>query len=282
MSASEHTQHLELELPAALAAELASASRRTGLSIPALATQGLRRGLASGPQARTVFLSAPVNALLEGIYRENTTVAELKQHGDFGLGTFNDLDGEMTMLDGVVYQIRGDGRVYPVADDTATPFACVAFYAPDTVEDIDAPLSERAFNELLLRLVPSENMLYCLRVDAAFEYVKVRSVPKQENYRPLVEVTAEQPVFEYETLSGTLVGFYVPEFLQSLNVPGIHLHFLSDDKTKGGHLLACRTRTARIGVQHAPRLTLGLPMTLDFLTTAFTRPLAQDLRTAER
>jgi acetolactate decarboxylase len=285
MLGNEKTGRRVLELPESLSAALEAESRRAGRDPEALALEALRRGLGLPGAERTVYLSAPVNALLEGIYRQSTSLAELKRQGDFGLGTFNDLDGELTLLDGVVYQIRGDGSVSTPDDQTRTPFACVSFFTPDTTEDFAAPngsFDAREFEDLLLRLIPSENMLYCLRVDGEFETVKTRSVPRQESYRPLVEVTAEQPVFEFEDLRGTLVGFYAPAFMQSLVVPGVHLHFLSEDRTKGGHLLACRPRQARVGVQHAPRLTLGLPMTLDFLTASFTRPVEADLQKAER
>jgi len=282
MPTSDASKRIHIELAPELARDLDAAARRTGLNVETLASQALRRGLAVHPDGNAVFLSAPVNALLEGIYREKTDIATLKRHGDLGLGTFNDLDGELTMLDGQVYQIRGDGRVYPVDDTAATPFACVTFFTPDTVEEIQEPIDTDQFDGLLRRLIPSDNMLYALRIDAMFDAIEVRSVPRQENYRPLVEVTREQPVFDYRDLPGTLVGFFVPEFLQSLNVPGIHLHFLSQDRTKGGHLLKCSTRTARIGVQHVPRLILGLPLTLDFLTASFTRPVAKDLLEAER
>jgi len=64
-----------------------------------------------------IYLCAPVNALVEGIYKENIPLAEIKKHGDFGLGTFNGLDGEMVMLDGHVYQITSGGRVAVIDDD---------------------------------------------------------------------------------------------------------------------------------------------------------------------
>jgi acetolactate decarboxylase len=37
-------------------------------------------------------------------------VRELLRHGDFGLGTFNRLDGEMLVNDGVCYQLRCSSR----------------------------------------------------------------------------------------------------------------------------------------------------------------------------
>ena len=78
----------------------------------------------------SIYLCAPVNALVEGIYEEKIPFADLKKHGDFGLGTFDDLDGEMVMIDGQIFQINAQGRVQHVPDDALTPFACVTFYEP--------------------------------------------------------------------------------------------------------------------------------------------------------
>ena len=228
-----------------------------------------------------LYVSAPVNALVEGLYREDTTIADILARGDFGLGTFNDLDGEMVVLDGQVYQLRSDGIAYAVTSDTRTPFACVTFFRPYSEEEIDQPLDYPGLLALFDRLLPSKNMLYALRLQGLFDYVRTRSVPRQDSYRPLVEVAREQPEFEFEHIEGTLVGFWTPNFMQSIAVPGYHLHFLTADKRHGGHLLECRPRHIRISLQHIARLELGLPLTLDYLTADLGRDASQDLREAE-
>jgi len=228
-----------------------------------------------------VYLTAPVNALVLGYYRQNTAIGEIRRHGDFGLGTFNNLDGEMVMLDGGVYQVKADGRAAPVPDTEETPFACVTFFTPDTTEEIDGRRLNEDLETLLAGLIPSANMLYAIRIDGEFEYVKTRSVPRQENYRPLVEVAREQPVFEFHQIEGTLGGFYTPQFMSSLNVPGYHLHFLTKDRRQGGHLLECRLKTVTVGLQHVPKLELGLPLTLDYLTADLSGETRKDLDEAE-
>ena len=107
-------------------------------------------------------------------------------------------------------------------------------------------------------------------------------MPKQECYRPLVEVAAEQPIFEFSDIEGTLAGFYTPQFMASLSVPGMHLHFLSDDQQHGGHLLECRPHQAQVGVQVLTRLALGLPMSDAYLQWDFHRDISQDLDRAEK
>lgn len=230
----------------------------------------------------SLYISAPVNALVEGLYREDTQISDILAKGDFGLGTFNDLDGEMVVLDGQVYQLRSDGRAYDVAPDTRTPFACVTFFRPYSTEEIDQPLDYAGLLALFDRLLPSKNMIYALRVDGLFDYVRTRSVPRQDSYRPLVDVAREQAEFEFHATEGSMAGFWTPHFMQSVAVPGYHLHFLTADKLHGGHLLECRPRCIRISLQHIARVEMELPMTLDYLTATFERDVAADLEKAEK
>jgi acetolactate decarboxylase len=211
-----------------------------------------------------VYLSAPVSALMKGLYEEDTTVANIRQQGDFGLGTFNDLNGEMIMLDGMVYQLKTDGLAYSVDDAARLPFACVTLFNPTTVEDVDQDLDDEGFKNLLERLLPSKNMFYAIRIDGCFSYLKVWSIHRQDNYRPITEV--RPMAFDFRDMVGNLIGFYAPKFVSSLIMPGYHLHFLSADRRHGGHMFQCRLKRARISIQFVPELILNLPMTLDYLT----------------
>jgi acetolactate decarboxylase len=229
-----------------------------------------------------LYQCAPVNALVEGIYRERVPLEKILEHGDFGIGTFDDLDGEMVVLDGRVYQIAGTGAVREVFGPLTTPFACVTFWTPAAHDDLVQPLGYDAFQDWLMGLLPSPNLFYALRVEGTFAEVHVRSVPRQENYRPLVEVAARQPEFSFSEAEGTLAGFFTPSFMASVNVPGLHLHFLSGDRRQGGHLLSCSPRRVRASVQFISTLELGLPMSLDYLTWDFRRDAEADLDEAEK
>ena len=233
------------------------------------------------PGENAVYLSTPINALVEGFYVERTTIGEVKTHGDFGLGTFNYLDGEMILLDGVAYQIKANGEVSTVPDTEYTPFACVTFFHPDTWDDIEGDGETPDIFALLDTLIPSPNMLYAVRIDGVFDYVKARAVPKTANYLPLVEAAQHQIIFEFSPIEGSLAGFYTPAFMASLNAPGYHLHMLTADRRHGGHLMECRLKRARIGIQHIPKLHVDLPVTLDYLTADFNRDTKKDLDRAE-
>lgn len=233
------------------------------------------------PDSR-LYLCAPVNAIVEGIYEEHIPFSEIKRHGDFGLGTFDMLDGEMVMLDGRVYQMTADGCVREVGDDALTPFACVTFYRPERRLELDGEMSYDDFLRRLQEPLPSPNIFYAFRIEGEFAHVKVRSVPKSECYIPLVEIAKEQPVFEFTNICGTLGGFYTPDFMASVSVPGMHLHFLSDDLAHGGHLLSCRPRRVSVGIQPIYTVELALPTTPYYLGWDFRRDIARDLETAEK
>ncbi|WP_413206009.1 acetolactate decarboxylase [Rhodospirillum sp. A1_3_36] len=269
-------------LDPALLAELETTARRRCVDPSQVIAQALRAWLRPDGLCESVFQNAPLTGLMEGVYRANTTLTDLRRHGDFGLGTFNDLDGEMVLLDGDFFQLRADGKAYQPPPETHTPFATVTQFTPFVRETIPGPLDHAKLMEVLAQLLPSENSLYALRIDGDFDHVRVRSVPPQPEGRPLVEVAREQPVFDREQVKGTLAGFWYPHFLEGVNVPGYHLHFLADDRTWGGHLLACGAREVTIAIQHVPRLTMELPITLDFMTGRFRSDLGAEIAEAER
>ena len=236
----------------------------------------------NGRKARPpVFISAPIAALVEGIYRGDTTIGLLRQKGNLGIGTFNDLDGELVLLDGRVYCLRPEGDAEVIADDVRTPFALTTQFEGDT-EDAFVKVAEPDFEHALLDLIPSTNLMYAIRIDGHFDYVRARSVPKMVNYMPLAEIARLQTVFEFSDVEGTIVGFYTPNFLAGVHLPGLHLHFITKDHTRGGHLMAAAPVSATVKLQHAPSVELGLPMTFDFLTMERVRDMEADLNKVER
>src|SRR5512139_2089102 len=151
-----------VSLDGELARRLETAGSRAGMVPEAVLELALKDYLSRENPGGVVYLSAPVDAMMKGIYEEPETIGEVKLHGDFGLGTFNDLDGEMVLLDGVAYQIRTDGQTRLVDDEVQTPFACVTYFKPDSVETIDMELDYQEFTAILDRIIPSENMFYAI------------------------------------------------------------------------------------------------------------------------
>ncbi len=217
----------------------------------------------------SLYVCAPLNALVAGIYEENIHLDEIINHGDFGIGTFDDLDGEMVIVDRAVYQLATDGCAIKIAEPIMTPYAAVTFFNPTIQADLDHETQYIRFLEWLNNLLPSPNIFYAIRIDGEFSHVRAHSVPRQANYRPMAEVEADQRSFSFENIQGTLAGIYTPEFMSALSFPGHHLHFLSSDLQSGGHLVSCTPRRARARIQLIHRLELNMPMTRDYLKLNF-------------
>ena len=190
-----------------------------------------------------IYQYSTMNALMAGCYQGQFRCGELTNRGDFGIGTFDKLDGEMVLVDGTVYQVRADGRVGRPSQDLLTPFAVVTRFDCDQQIRLQGKYSWADLQEEIDDRLPSENIFYAVRIEGEFEYVRTRSVPAQQKpYPKLTEVVKEQPVFEIAGTRGVLVGFRCPDYIFPLNVPGYHLHFVSDRRNCGGHLLDCRLR----------------------------------------
>jgi acetolactate decarboxylase len=187
-----------------------------------------------------------LNALMIGRYGGVMPIPELLRYGDFGLGTLDHLDGELIVLDGRAYQARGDGVVVEVGPDRSTPFAIVTPFEPDG--EFPCPrVGDLSDLDARLEALRQRNNFLAVRVDGRFAAITLRSVHRQEPpYRPLGEVVKSQSVWTHKEVSGTLVGFRCPAWVGGLNVPGYHWHFLSDDRTVGGHVLDCRVREGRV------------------------------------
>jgi acetolactate decarboxylase len=229
----------------------------------------------------TVYQISTAAALVEGVYQGAVRVAKLREHGDLGLGTFEDLDGEMVILDGKFYQVRCDGSVREVGDDVLTPFAVITRFAPEAASTLDECLDIRQLTSCFDTLRRSENEFYALRVTGSFAHVRTRAVCRTKNGVPLVQAAAIQPEFDFHDISGTLVGFWTPVYARSLNVPGYHLHFLSDDRNSGGHLLQCNGAKLHLEIQREGNYHVALPETEEFLKADLRRDPAADLARAE-
>ena len=230
----------------------------------------------------TLTQYSTINALLAGVYDGDLTFGELRRQGDFGLGTFNDLDGEMLALAGRFYQLKSDGTVKPVADDCRTPFAMVTFFQPETTLTITGVTSFATLERTLDTIVPVKNRFYAIKITGTFRHVKARSVPRQQPpYPPLLVATKSQSIFEFYDVAGTLVGFRMPEFVQGLNLTGYHFHFLTADHSAGGHVLDLQCATGQVEFDSKSRLALILPQHGTFVGTDLAKSRKQDLEAAE-
>jgi len=231
----------------------------------------------------TLFQVSTLGALLQGVYDGTTTVRELRAHGDYGIGTFDALDGEMLVNQGIFYQLRSDGTCHVMPKDARSPFAAVTFFDADRAIPVENLTVPDEIDGALQSALPTVNVFYAVRIVGEFEHVKVRSVPRQvKPYPPLTEVVKTQPVFEHHDLHGTLVGFRCPPFVQGLNVPGYHFHFIDADAKVGGHVLECRVRSGIAEVDVTPAIRITLPDSPAFYGLDLSTPSAQDVQRVEK
>jgi len=213
----------------------------------------------------TLFQTSVISALMQGVYDGTMTFKDLGAHGDFGIGTVQALDGEMVGLDGEFYQVKSNGIAYRVSDSMKTPFAEVAFFKPEETIALNGSSNLTELESRLDESLVTKNLFYGIRIDCTFDYVKTRSVPMQSKpYPTLSEAIKAQKIFEFHNVKGTIVGFRCPDYVQGVNVPGYNLHFITLDRSAGGHLLDFNLENARVLVDSFTELNLALPDNEEF------------------
>jgi acetolactate decarboxylase len=233
-------------------------------------------------KAHELYQTSVMSALIEGVYEGEVTYGELAQHGDFGLGTFNDLDGEMVAFDGQFFQLRADGTAAAVHPDQKTPFAAVNFFRDEIVREIKSPIDRQGLQALIDGLVTTNNLFFAIRVDGHFQQVSTRTVSRQKRpFRPLTEVTKEQSTFHFENMPGTLAGYRSPNYAQGLTVAGYHLHFINQDRTGGGHVLDFMLTDGILRIDHYSSIFVALPETPDFEKARMDKDSGDAIKQAE-
>ena len=229
--------------------------------IGALHVQSLGEAdLRPGREPHVVFQASSIVALLDGEYEGDVSFAELEGQGDLGLGTLNGCDGEMIAIDGRFLKADVEGRIHPVPPSAKTPFAVLTRFAPSHRIEIAEPLAQKELLATIDRRVGHPEVVHALRIEGRFERVHARSVPKQSRpYRPLAEVVADQAVFDFDEIDGAMVGFRFPDRVEELNVPGYHLHFVSSDRERGGHVLDCTVGSAVVQVDDSVDVHMEVP-----------------------
>jgi acetolactate decarboxylase len=208
----------------------------------------------------------------------------LLKHGDFGIGTFDRLDGEMILLDGKVYQAKAEGKVCRPDLSVKTPFATVCRFDADKSFPIMPGSDLKTIEHLLDKGFPNQNLFYAIKITGQFMSITTRSVPAQQKpYPPLEEVVRNQPEFDMENVSGTIVGFRCPPYVRGINVPGYHLHFISSDHTQGGHVLSLTVTEGICDVDVLDRYSLALPAnTSGFAETDLSEDRSRELDEVEK
>ena len=237
-------------------------------------------------QRETLYQVALFQSLAMGYFDGSITVKDLKTHGDTGIGTFEGLDGEMIVLDGVVYRANQNCQINVVADKVTVPFSNVTFFDKDFSVKLKNLRDKESLEKILTASVDKHgaNSFYMVKIHGTFNEMLVRSeLGQSKPYPTLVEaLQATQKERTFENISGTIVGLYCPDFMSSLNATGWHFHFVSDDKKFGGHVLGLDLKSGTADLDKTDNFDMGLPDKANFNELNFKTDLREQIRKAEQ
>lgn len=211
--------------------------------------------------------ASTLNALMLGNFDRTVSVKEFLREGDVGLGTYTGLDGEAIFEDGVAYRATAEGNVTVMKPEDGVAFGTVAHFdgkAPEQhLTDVDS--IETLKRKLEPYIQDNKNVFYILKGHAEFDAMHVRSCFACEKpYPTLSEAAGCQREFHYAKVRGDLVAVYCPAYVNGINMPGWHFHFLSGDRTKGGHILGLSTSALSFKLNQLNAYEILLPQNEEF------------------
>jgi acetolactate decarboxylase len=230
-----------------------------------------------------LYSAGYASAFIGGLYDAWYPYKDLHQHGDFGLGAPAMLDGELIMLNGKFYKTQYTGKTSPVSDAEKTPYAVVCFFHAAKVYKPGKELNKATLFKYLDSVLINQNGIYAIHISGNFKYVKTRAFPPvlQKPYLPLAAMLDKQHFFEFDTIKGDLVGYKLPVFMEGPHISGYHFHFLSADKTSGGHIIDVVADDITIEVDTLSSYTMDLPQTPDFNNFDFRKDRKEEIKSVE-
>ncbi|MFT8872457.1 MAG: acetolactate decarboxylase [Sporolactobacillus sp.] len=233
-------------------------------------------------QSGAIFQLSTMTSLLAGVFDGAMSFADIRAHGDFGIGTFDHLDGEMIGFDNRFFRLRGDGTATPLKEEDLTPFCSLTFFRPQQSYSINDPADKQTFENELHGKMLSDNLFYAFRVDGTFREVSTRTVAFQARPVPMTEAVKSQPVFHFKNVTGTIVGFWTPVYAQGIAVAGFHFHFIDEARQGGGHVMDYVIEKAHVQIDRKACQALYTPATEAFLKANLSRgDLEKEIRVTE-
>lgn len=228
-----------------------------------------------------LFQVGTLNSLRRGDYHGSVSVKDLLKKGDTGIGTYDGLDGEAIIFNGKAYDGRADGKVYERKEEDKLPFSTVCHFNDKAKENTLSFDSIDEFKEKRESYLGSHNFFYRIKREGTFT-VRVRSCFKQkEPYEPLYKVACDQREREYQNVDGYVIGVYCPKYVDGRNLPGWHIHFLSKDLTKGGHILKLSGKDIKFKLNELNGWDVYLPHTEGFSKWDLSEDLKEKTKAVE-
>jgi alpha-acetolactate decarboxylase len=215
--------------------------------------------------ANELYQYSLISALMDGVASGGVELSKLQELGNHGLGTFESIDGEMVMVDGVSYHLRADGSIEAATAHNTLPFAMVTRFEPTISRKVSLPDKDSIYKHVKELFPNTSNLYLALRIEATFKNIKVRAV-RGQTYKgqPLSELGNSQSVNTYKNIKGTVFGFRSPPFSQGISVAGGHLHFVSAARDCGGHVLELEGIEAEMSGAVIRDVRIELPESREF------------------
>ncbi|MBR1797003.1 MAG: acetolactate decarboxylase [Clostridiales bacterium] len=228
-----------------------------------------------------------LQALALGFSKSVITVEELLQHGDLGLGTFEDVDGEMIVLDGVCYRALSNGDVVIANNEQGVPFASVCRFKSnrqEVIENMDSIDKLKTWLTLRIEEDFGLNSMYAVRIDGEFTKVDARSETGTKAHHVTLKdaLSVTQKAFLFEDIKGTLVCVYYPDYMDGINASGWHLHFISEDRKYGGHVFDVSMRQGIASFCRITSVEVRIPDSPAFDTYALKGASKEEIKSVEQ
>jgi len=232
----------------------------------------------------SLFQYGVAEAFIGGVFEGNYPINELLKQGSFGIGAPSLIDGELIVVNGHAYQTQSTGETIEVPGNLKTSLAFVTFFKPDTVLHISGMVGEKQAFLQIEKYLKKKNAAYAIKISGNFNEMKTRAFPKNtvKPYPPLATLLDQQKFFDISNTSGSLVGFKLPSYLNVLSIDGFHFHFLSDDKSKGGHLITFKGMDLQVEIAEMKSFRLEIPQDSSFMNYDFKRRQNIDLEKVEK
>ena len=207
---------------------------------PALAA-AVHRSSAGDTHRGHIHQTEILSDLFAGHFDAVITAGEAFGQTLLGLGVAEAADGEVVAFDGEVWRIPADGRPVIAEPNLGLPFDIAADGGEHLIEELPPGLG---FDGITAHIDTTlghrdrhhDHLVAAIRIDGTFGDVLMRSEPRQSRPFPLLSTVLEHEAqFEFDTWTGTLVGFRFPDVNDGIVIPGLHLHGVSSDRTSGGH-----------------------------------------------
>ncbi len=215
-------------------------------------------------ERETLYQVSTYSELSKGSFSGFERAGQLMKQADFGIGTFDGIEGEMILLDRKMYQVMAPQDIVTPAEDIMIPYMTATMFDADIYKSEYTVANLEALKKELDGLILHKDSYYAIKLDGTFKKIKLRSVPKQSQpYPTLEEVIKKQIIGDYQNIKGTLVGFWSPEYSGNIILAGYHFHFISDDRNIGGHVLELESADTSGTLDETRTLNMMMPPALN-------------------